>query len=36
MLNHRMEDLVAKLRKHESEENCVLQMAYSDDLGTKD
>lgn len=36
MLNHRMEDLVAKLRKHESDENGVLQMAYADDLGTKD
>lgn len=36
MLNHRMQDLIAKLRQHESEENYVLQMAYTDDLGTKD
>ncbi len=36
MLNHRMQDLVVRLKQHESEENGMLQMAYADDLGTKD
>jgi iron-sulfur cluster repair protein YtfE (RIC family) len=36
MLNLRMHDLVSRLQRHESEENLVLQMAYSDDIGTKD
>jgi iron-sulfur cluster repair protein YtfE (RIC family) len=36
MLTQRMHDLVIRLQRHESEENLVLQMAYSDDIGTKD
>lgn len=36
MLRLRMQDLTAQLHQHEAEENGMLQMAYSDDLGTKD
>jgi iron-sulfur cluster repair protein YtfE (RIC family) len=36
MLTQRMHDLMIRLQRHESEENLVLQMAYSDDIGTKD
>lgn len=36
LLNQRMHDLVVRLQRHESEENLVMQMAYSDDIGTKD
>ena len=36
MLRLRMQDLTVQLHQHEAEENGMLQMAYSDDLGTKD
>jgi hypothetical protein len=36
MLSLRLRDLTNQLHQHESEENGMLQMAYSDDLGTKD
>lgn len=36
MLRLRMQDLTAQLHQHEAEENDMLQMAYADDLGTKD
>lgn len=36
MLRLRLQDLTNQLHQHESEENGMLQMAYSDDLGTKD
>jgi iron-sulfur cluster repair protein YtfE (RIC family) len=36
MLGLRLRDLTEKLHQHESEENGMLQMAYADDLGTKD
>jgi hypothetical protein len=36
MLSLRLQDLTSKLHQHESEENGMLQMAYTDDLGTKD
>ena len=36
MLRLRLQDFAKKLHLHESEENGLLQMAYSDDLGTKD
>lgn len=36
MLSLRLQDFSKKLHQHEAEENGMLQMAYSDDLGTKD
>jgi iron-sulfur cluster repair protein YtfE (RIC family) len=36
MLSLRLQDFSRKLHQHETEENLMLQMAYSDDLGTKD
>jgi iron-sulfur cluster repair protein YtfE (RIC family) len=36
MLSLRLRDFIKKLHEHESEENGLLQMAYCDDLGTKD
>ena len=36
MLSLRLRDFTKKLQQHESEENGLLQMAYCDDLGTKD
>lgn len=36
MLSLRLQDFTKVLHQHESEENGMLQMAYSDDLGTKD
>ncbi len=36
MLGLRMQDFTKKLQLHEAEENGLLQMAYADDLGTKD
>jgi hypothetical protein len=35
-LNLRLGDFMKLLHQHESEENGMLQMAYGDDLGTKD
>jgi iron-sulfur cluster repair protein YtfE (RIC family) len=36
MLSLRLQDFARKLQAHESQENGLLQMAYTDDLGTKD
>lgn len=36
MLSLRLADFTKVLHRHESEENGMLQMAYTDDLGTKD